>query len=164
MIDSFSQLINSRFRINVIDIFDDEYREKSIDHWLQLTEEKCVILIESLPWLLLRTSEGELCRLLHRWSRKIDLLQECLMMNFTLDLESHVVMAVIPINCIDEESSFFKNLVLLSYITLRLRTSIQSEIIEGRLEQRSKTSVDTIKSVITSESTFFLMKKYLICG
>ena len=55
------------FRVNVIDVFDND---QSLDQCLPKTEEKCLIIIESLPWLLLKTSEGHLCRLLHQWSSK----------------------------------------------------------------------------------------------
>jgi hypothetical protein len=57
--------------MNIIDIFDDIHSTKSIEECLKLTDEKDLIIIESLPWLLLRTTEGNLSRLLHHWSSKI---------------------------------------------------------------------------------------------
>ena len=57
--------------MNVIDLFDNLHSTKSIEECLRVSEEKGLIIIESLPWLLLRTSEGNLSRLLHTWSSKI---------------------------------------------------------------------------------------------
>ena len=51
-------------------MFDDIHESKLVDEYLKITNEKSLIIIESLPWLLLRTSEGTLSRLLHNWSRK----------------------------------------------------------------------------------------------
>lgn len=56
--------------MNIIDIFDDSYSTKPLEECLKITDEKGLIIIESLPWLLLRTSEGNLSRLLHNWSSK----------------------------------------------------------------------------------------------
>lgn len=58
--------------MNVIDLFDDLHSTKSIEECLTISDEKGLILIESLPWLFLRTSEGNLIRLLHTWSSKIE--------------------------------------------------------------------------------------------
>jgi hypothetical protein len=57
--------------MNIIDIFDDNYSTKSLEECLKTTDEKGLIIIESLPWLLLRTSEGNLSRVLHKWSSKM---------------------------------------------------------------------------------------------
>jgi hypothetical protein len=57
--------------MNIIDTFDDINSTKPIEECLKLTGEKGLIIIESLPWLLLRTSEGNVSRLLHNWSSKI---------------------------------------------------------------------------------------------
>lgn len=57
--------------MHIIDIFDDTHSNKSIEECLKITDVKNLIIIESLPWLLLRTSEGDLARLLHNWSSKI---------------------------------------------------------------------------------------------
>jgi hypothetical protein len=57
--------------MNVIDLFDPIHSTKSIEECLKISDEKDLIIIESLPWLLLRTSEGNLSRLLHTWSSKI---------------------------------------------------------------------------------------------
>ena len=56
--------------MHVIDIFDEIHSKKSIDECLKITEEKDLIVIECLPWLLLRTSEGNLFRILNNWSSK----------------------------------------------------------------------------------------------
>lgn len=61
-------------RMKVIDLFDENHRTKSLDECVTRTDEKSLIVIESLPWLLLRTSEGNLCRSLHQWSRKRNLM------------------------------------------------------------------------------------------
>lgn len=52
-------------------MFDEIHSTKTIEECLTLTNEKCLIIIESLPWLFLRTSEGNLLRLLHNWSSKL---------------------------------------------------------------------------------------------
>jgi len=57
--------------MHIIDLFDDIHSIKSIEECLKITNEKDLIIIESLPWLLLRTLEGNLSRLLHHWSSKI---------------------------------------------------------------------------------------------
>jgi hypothetical protein len=57
--------------MHVIDLFDDIHSTKSIAECLKITDEKDLIIIESLPWLLLRTSEGDLSRLLYNWSSKL---------------------------------------------------------------------------------------------
>jgi len=57
--------------MNIINIFDSINSTKSIEECLKITDEKNLIIIESLPWLLLRISEGNLSRLLHNWSSKI---------------------------------------------------------------------------------------------
>lgn len=59
------------FRMNIIDLFDENNSTKSVEQCLQIANEKNLIIIESLPWLLLRTSEGDLTRLLHQWSSKL---------------------------------------------------------------------------------------------
>ncbi|CAF0835548.1 unnamed protein product [Rotaria sordida] len=117
-------------KIHVIDMFDDIHSTKTIEECLKISNEKNLIIIESLPWLLLRTSEGDLSRLLHNWSK------------------SNIVMAVIPLDCI-EENSFLKNLISISYITIQIKNLPKSETIEARIEQRSRTNVDTIKSRLT---------------
>lgn len=61
-------------------------------------------------------------------------------------LETNTVMTVIPLDCL-EENTFLKNLIAISYITIRVKTVKKSEMIEARIEQRSRTNVDTIKSV-----------------
>jgi hypothetical protein len=65
-------------------------------------------------------------------------------MNFLL--ESNIVIAVIPFDCV-EESSSLKNLISISYITVRVKSLSKSETIEAKIEQRSRTSVNTIKTV-----------------
>ncbi|CAF3394038.1 unnamed protein product [Rotaria sp. Silwood1] len=117
-------------KIHVIDMFDDIHSTKTIEECLKITNEKNLIIIESLPWLLLRTSQGDLSRLLHNWSK------------------SNIVIAVVPLDCI-EENSFLKSLVSISYITIRIKNLPKSETIEARIEQRSRTNVDTIKSCLT---------------
>ncbi|CAF2130368.1 unnamed protein product [Rotaria magnacalcarata] len=117
-------------KINVIDMFDDIHSTKKIEECLRTSTEKGLIIIESLPWLLLRASEGNLLRLLHNWSK------------------SHVIIAVLPYDCV-EESSLFKNLISISYITVRIKNLLKSEGIEAKIEQRSRTNVDTIKSCLT---------------
>lgn len=57
-----------------------------------------------------------------------------------------MVMVVVPLDCI-EENSIIKNLISISYITVRIKTLPKSETIEAKIEQRSRTNVDTIKSV-----------------
>ncbi|CAF4924932.1 unnamed protein product, partial [Rotaria socialis] len=49
-------------------MFDDIHSTKKIEECLRTSTEKGLIIIECLPWLLLRTSEGNLSRLLHNWS------------------------------------------------------------------------------------------------
>ncbi|CAF4581095.1 unnamed protein product [Rotaria sp. Silwood1] len=129
------------YRIHVIDMFDDIHSTKTIEECLKITNEKNLIIIESLPWLLLRTSQGDLSRLLHNWSK------------------SNIVIAVVPLDCI-EENSFLKSLVSISYITIRIKNLPKSETIEARIEQRSRTNVDTIKSSdVTANLTFNLRLK-----
>jgi hypothetical protein len=55
-------------------------------------------------------------------------------------------MSIIPSDCL-EESSILKNLISISYITVRIKNLYKSETIAARIEQRSRTNVDTIKSV-----------------
>ena len=57
-----------------------------------------------------------------------------------------MVIAVIPLDCV-EEHSLLKNLISISYITVRVKTLVKSETIEAKIEQKSRTNVDTIKSV-----------------
>lgn len=57
-----------------------------------------------------------------------------------------MVMAVIPIDCL-EDGSFIKSLISISYITIRIKMLSKTETIEAKIEQRSRTNVDTIKSV-----------------
>jgi hypothetical protein len=52
-------------------MFDDVHSAKSVEECLKITDDKSLIVIESLPWLLLRSSEGNVSRLLHNWSSKI---------------------------------------------------------------------------------------------
>jgi len=71
-----------------------------------------------------------------------------------------MVMAVIPFDCI-EENSILKNLISISYITVRIKTLLKSETIEAKIEQRSRTNVDTIKSVCYKfKNLFFLIKSF----
>jgi hypothetical protein len=131
--------------MNVINLFDDIHSTKTIEESLKITDDKNLILIESLPWLLLRTSEGNLSRLLHNWSSK-RFYKGKTHSDFLVHLESNVVMAVIPFDCV-EENSLLKNLISISYITVRVKTLLKSETIEAKIEQRSRTNVETIKSV-----------------
>ncbi|UJR36525.1 hypothetical protein I4U23_029246 [Adineta vaga] len=117
-------------KINVVDIFDEIHSKKTIDECLKITDEKDLILIESLPWLLLRTSEGNLFRLLYNWSK------------------SSVIMIVVAADCF-EESASLQNLISLSYITVRVKNLSKSESIEAKIEQRSRTNVNTIKTSLT---------------
>ncbi|CAF1035944.1 unnamed protein product [Adineta ricciae] len=117
-------------KMHVIDIFDEIHSKKSIDECLKITEEKDLIVIECLPWLLLRTSEGSLFRILNNWSK------------------TSMVMAVVPANCLDENSSL-KNLIAISHVTVRVKTATKLEVIEAKIEQRSRTSVNTIKTSLT---------------
>lgn len=55
-------------------------------------------------------------------------------------------MAVIPLDCM-EESPLFKSLHSISYITIRIKSLSKSEMIETKIEQRSRTNADSIKSV-----------------
>lgn len=137
--------------MNIIDLFDDLHSTKSIEECFQIPNEKGLILIESLPWLFLRTSEGNLIRSLHTWSSKIQCHRNRLNILFSFHSETNTVMAVIPVDCL-EDNSFLKNLVAISYITIRVKTLPKSETIEARVEQRSRTNVDTIKSVRRSMS------------
>lgn len=57
------------FRINLIDLFDEVNSNKSLTDCIKTTDEKNLILIESLPWLFLRMNQGDLFRLLFNWSR-----------------------------------------------------------------------------------------------
>ena len=69
-------------------------------------------------------------------------------------LETNTVIAVIPLDCL-EESSFLKNLIAISYITVRVKTLSKFEMIEARIEQRSRINVDTIKSVRSPLPKYF---------
>jgi hypothetical protein len=131
--------------MNVINLFDDIHSTKTIEESLKITDDKNLILIESLPWLLLRTSEGNLSRLLHNWSSK-RFYKGKTHSDFLFHLESNMVIAVIPFDCV-EENSLLKNLISISYITVRVKTLLKSETIEAKIEQRSRTNVETIKSV-----------------
>ncbi|CAF0959530.1 unnamed protein product [Adineta steineri] len=117
-------------KMNIIDIFDDKHSTKSIEECIKITDEKDLIIIESLPWLLLRTSEGSISRLLYNWSK------------------TNMIMVVVPFDCVDEHSTL-KNLISISYITIRINYLLKSETIEAKIEQRSRTSVNTIKSSLT---------------
>ena len=72
--------------MKVIDLFDEDHRTKSLDECLTRTDEKSLIVIESLPWLLLRTSEGNLCRSLHQWSskRNLTIIKEIILGSFRI--------------------------------------------------------------------------------
>jgi len=65
-----------------------------------------------------------------------------------------MVIGVIPLDCI-EENSILKNLISISYITVRIKTLLKSETIEAKIEQRSRTNVDTIKSVYYLSKNIF---------
>jgi hypothetical protein len=61
-------------------------------------------------------------------------------------LESHIVMAVLPLDCLND-SSTLKNFSSISHVTLRIRQQLSSSTIEARIEQRSRTNIETMKSV-----------------
>jgi hypothetical protein len=71
-------------------------------------------------------------------------------------LESNIIIAVLPFDCV-EDNIFLKNLISISYITVRVKTVAKSEAIEAKIEQKSRTNVETIKSVC------YLIEKKVFC-
>jgi len=64
-------------------------------------------------------------------------------------------MAVIPSDCL-EDHSILKDLVSISFITVRVKIQVNTDNLEARVEQRSRTSVETIKSVCDFESLLYV--------
>ena len=65
---------------------------------------------------------------------------------FFSSLESNIVIAVLPMDCIEENMNV-QTLISISYIVLRMKNDLNSETIQAYTEQRSRTNVNTIKYV-----------------
>ncbi|CAF0777516.1 unnamed protein product [Didymodactylos carnosus] len=121
-----AEIIN---KITVIDFFKESNLSKSIASYfannIVQSTEKCFILIESLPWLLTNSTLGEVCRTLLEYSR------------------ANVVMAVLPFDCVNE--TIMNSFRSIANIIIHVKSLESNSIIQAKIEQKSKTSIETIK-------------------